>query len=600
MTQSLRTTQFHDGEVNSETASPETLIDTSSVARDMSVSTSLRKNDDFTPRAKRRRSPAGTLCALQSGKPLSDSSSIGRQSIKSLRQRIRSGELALRAPAVNSLNSRTSQSADTGNSDQDTVISAPSSAISDTGPEIRHYTEKGSALQSELASDASQSRVLPATAYPSMKRARANEDEFISQYRAVEAERAPLYAYEDNVRMMGSDYFSDDAVETVFPNSSSRQSSQVDHEASPLQYKQTSVRHKTLDEADLIHSGYVHALPRGDVRATMLQAPVLERLVDTEWIKFSKAFQAYRTQGGDRSLYKCLAPGLYDTIIGYLNYNGYDDHLTLHNLEQHISVNEHNMFVHLQKICGIVHATKTKTEIQKVYEMPYDHPADFWAKNQQPLWCALIREDAMKERLSHEWTATTMLEGLKKNYPDLRNDLYRRLVAPFTNPTNLEEPNWIEISRNLEGAIHKEFQKYQMVKEVIKLRLKRDVALMCKVRELNAPCMMWTDSHGNVKHPTSKPTKDVEQSSNYGSGGRPTHSPRVNTHVAAHKPTTQPRHTPPRSHYQPQNTSTSNVNADMRNGKNAFELGKSIPQGASRHFKKAYYDAKNASQSSKQ
>ena len=597
--QSLSSTRGQDGVVDNATAMQNGVV--TAAAENSNISCTVHpvlQELDLTHRSESRMF-AGTLCALKTYKPLSQSAlSKGRQEIKFLREKIRKLE-SIKADTANLMGTREElQAADIGIPEEDAVVSAPSSAISDMGAETRRHADQGSSLQSETASDVPQSRNLSADSYPSSKRARSNEDEFNSHYQESGGRNSNSMRYENDSSFMGSEYLSDDAVDSILQSSSSHQGYQVDQGVASLPDKQTPWKPRTLEESDLVGMGFVRSNPRGDVRTSMLQAPVLERLVDSEWIKFSKAFQAYRTQGGDRSLYNCLSSAVFDSIISYLNHHGYVKGLTLINLEQHIDEHEFNMFVHLQKICGIVNPTKSKTELQKVYEMPYDHPADFWAKNQQPLWSALIHEDAIKERLSHEWTATTMLEGLKRNYPDLRNDLYRRLVAPYTTPGARLAPNWIEISRSIEGAIHAEFQTYQMAKEVAKLRLKRDIAIMCKVREHNAPRLSWIDGQDKLKSTSVKPTRDGEALAHHSSGHRLTHTPRVNAHVTSNRPVAQPKQNTQHSHYQPQTYPSHNT--EMENGKDAFNAGKRIPPNASKVFKKAYYDAKKSSYSSKQ
>lgn len=544
------------------------------------------------------RSPAG-LCALRTGQPFSRKAFVNSQA------------------RSNGIRPSKAVSFEAATADR---VGPQVNIAAEISPEVSAVRRRSSVQDSSLTEDArnigsqSQSSLI---GEPLSKRLATHSDDFNYDYMSSDQD----YMSSDNIGMdhdqsedeSSNKYVEQDPSHNYLPQQSFR----------PVREDPPLLR--TLKESDLIGVGFVRASTvRGSSRSQMLPAPVLEHLHESDWNKFTKAFNTYRTQGGERTLYECLSEGIHERIISYLLHHRYavSPDLSLFTLEAFVSKNEASMFVHLQRLCGIVNPQRNKTETRKVYEMPDDKPADLWAKNQQPLWSSQIWDDARELKMTHQWVALTMLDSLKKNYPDLKEKYYRQLVAPHTGPNSSGNPDWVLIARMVEGAIQEEFQNYQMVKEIAKLRLKCDSPIMCRVRETNAPRLGWLDANDHLKSVsprsireveddssftrTSKLNSNVSRTSNQSPTPSQTHS---RPHSNSNRPHSQsrpihnksPSHTQSRSgtptHYQPQVPNVASTEAEA--GKRIFQSGRRLPHNASKSFKTGYHNARRQSHANK-
>jgi hypothetical protein len=80
---------------------------------------------------------------------------------------------------------------------------------------------------------------------------------------------------------------------------------------------------------------------------------------------------------------------------------------------------------------------------------------DLWGENPQPVWSSRIWDDRVTyhqgTKEGYKWASEAFLNGLKKNYPDLKDKLTRSLI-----PKN---PRWVQVARNINAAIIQHFKK---------------------------------------------------------------------------------------------------------------------------------------------
>lgn len=346
---------------------------------------------------------------------------------------------------------------------------------------------------------------------------------------------------------------------------------------------------RKMKESDIIGSGFARSNYNGDsTRTSMLQAPILERMIEADWLRFIKLFNQYRAQGGNRSLYHCIAESEYERIISHLISSEYADNITRFNLEEYVDANEDIMFIHLQHICGIVTPKKTRTEIQREYEMPYDYPYDLSAKNQQPIWASQIWHDRHKHNLDHKWVADTMLNGLKKHYPDLKEKLDKRFMVKG----DMSSSHYIEAARRIDGEIAKTFRRFQLAREKARLRVKKDMPVMSPHRDTAGRRLMFMDILSSIK-PCAPTSSEMTPSVNSSMGGKRTRHQRKSFSSTPNSNAPNNKYSTNNSNANaPVNRYSTNTSSDIEAGKRLFRQGKLLDGSVSPEIKNGYYMAK--------
>jgi hypothetical protein len=232
-----------------------------------------------------------------------------------------------------------------------------------------------------------------------------------------------------------------------------------------------------INEAFLIGNGFSKSHTSSDSHA--LTAPILKHLINNEWIKFSEFFKDYRRRGGSKDLFECISEQCFDQFISHIKVLGHGT-VSMKQLPKFFKRADITSILH--KVCGGKAAKATRSAIQQEYELAYIAPMDLWAENPAPIWTSKIWDDRANyyqgTQEGYQWVTEAFLNGLKKNYPDLKDKLTRSCI-----PKN---PNWVSVAREVNTAIIRHFNKIDNCKTRLRDLFKKGVHQKGQVRSHDA------------------------------------------------------------------------------------------------------------------
>ena len=260
-----------------------------------------------------------------------------------------------------------------------------------------------------------------------------------------------------------------------------------------------------INEAFLIGNGFSKShTTSSDNHA--LTAPILKHLINNEWIKFSELFKDYRRRGGAKDLFECISEQCLDQFISHIKVLGHGT-VSMKQLPKFFKRADITSILH--KVCGGKAAKATRTAIQQEYELPYIAPMDLWAENPAPIWTSKIWDDRANYYQGsvegYQWATEAFLNGLKKNYPDLKEKLTRSCI-----PKN---PNWVLVAREVNTAIIRHFNKIDNCKTRLRDLYKKGAHQKGLVRLHDAVNFtVLNETPTTSEKPVADPVKENKQS----------------------------------------------------------------------------------------